>query len=133
MADRILLEGLQFYGYHGVHPEERQLGQRFAVDLEVELDLEPAAVRDALAETVNYGALYQTVRRVLEGEPRQLLEAVAGEIVRAVFAEYPPVAAVRVRVWKLSPPIAGAAIGRVGVELRRTRQEIESAERSGAG
>ncbi len=128
MADRILLEGLQFYGYHGVHPEERRLGQRFAVDLEVELDLAPAALRDALEETVNYGALYQTVRRIVEGEPRHLLEAVAADIVRAIFAEYPRVDAVRVRLWKLMPPIAGAALGRVGVELRRTRQDIENGE-----
>jgi dihydroneopterin aldolase len=128
MADRIVLEGLQFYGYHGVHPEERRLGQRFAVDLEVELDLAAAAARDALETTVNYGALFQTVRRVVEGESRNLLEAVAGAIVRAVFDEYPAVEAVTVRVWKLAPPIAGAAAGRVGVELRRSRRAIESGE-----
>ena len=39
MADRIILEGMQFYGYHGVNPEERVLGQRYVVDLTADLDL----------------------------------------------------------------------------------------------
>ncbi len=123
MADRILLEGLQFYGYHGVYPEERQLGQRFAVDVAVELDLASAGRSDALEATVSYGALYQTVRAVVEGEARELLEAVAEAIARAIVQEYPTVQAVTVRVWKLAPPIAGAVVGRAGVEIRRTRQD----------
>ncbi|MDW8059695.1 MAG: dihydroneopterin aldolase [Thermomicrobium sp.] len=124
MPDRILLEGLQFYGYHGVHPEERRLGQRFAVDLELELDLTVAGTRDALDQTVDYGALARTVREIVEGEPRQLLEAVADAIVRAVLHSYPNVEAVTVRVWKLAPPIRGLPVGRAGVELRRTRRDL---------
>ncbi len=123
MSDRILLEGLQFYGYHGVYPEERRLGQRFAVDVAVELDLARAARCDALDATISYGALYQTVRAVVEGEAYELLESVADAIARAIVLEYPMVQAVTVRVWKLAPPIAGAVVGRVGVEIRRTRQD----------
>lgn len=121
MSDRILLRGMQFYAYHGVHPEERRLGQRFAVDLEVELDLARAGRSDVLETTVNYGALYHTVRAIVEGEPRQLLETVAEAIAERVLIDYPAIRAVLVRVWKLSPPIAGAVLERVGVEIRRER------------
>ncbi len=121
MSDRILLWGMQFYAYHGVHPEERRLGQGFAVDMEVELDLSPAGRSDALETTVNYGALYDTVRAIVEGEPRQLVEAIAEAIAERVLAAYPAIRAVTVRVWKLSPPIAGAVVERVGVEIRRSR------------
>ena len=48
-ADRIILTGMQFYGFHGVNAEERALGQPFVVDLETELDLEPAGASDAQA------------------------------------------------------------------------------------
>ena len=37
--DRIILEGMQLYGYHGANPEEKSLGQPYTVDLAVELDL----------------------------------------------------------------------------------------------
>jgi dihydroneopterin aldolase len=121
MSDRLLLRGMGFYAYHGVHPEERRLGQRFVVDLEVELDLVPAGRSDTLEATVNYGTLYHAVRAIVEGEPRQLIEAVAEAIARTILADYPLVQAVTVRVWKLAPPIAGAHLERVGVEIRRVR------------
>ncbi|MDW7982147.1 MAG: dihydroneopterin aldolase [Thermomicrobium sp.] len=121
MTDRILLRGMQFYAYHGVHTEEQRLGQRFAVDLEAELDLTEAGRTDGLDATVNYGALYQTVRAIVEGEPRRLLEAVAQAIADRVLAEHPAIQSVTVRVWKLAPPIAGGILERVGVEIRRQR------------
>ena len=46
-SDRIILKGMQFYGFHGVNPEERTLGQTYVVDLEVELDLRPAGRSDS--------------------------------------------------------------------------------------
>src|SRR5690349_969107 len=77
LADAILLEGLRFFGYHGVYPEERTLGQRFIVDVTVELDLRDAGAHDELDETVNYSSIYTTVRSIVEGEPLMLIEAVA--------------------------------------------------------
>ncbi|HZK19007.1 MAG TPA: dihydroneopterin aldolase, partial [Clostridia bacterium] len=54
VKDRIFLQGLQFFGYHGVLPEERELGQRFTVDLEMAMDLAEAGRTDNLDDTVNY-------------------------------------------------------------------------------
>ena len=54
MGDRILLNGMTFYGYHGVRPEEKELGQRFVVDVEMELDLRAAGTSDDLTDTVDY-------------------------------------------------------------------------------
>ena len=48
MGDRILLTGMTFYGYHGVRTPEKELGQRFVVDLEMELDLSAAGLSDDL-------------------------------------------------------------------------------------
>ena len=118
--DRILLEGLQFYAYHGRNPEERSLGQPFVVDLEAELDLEPAGISDDIADTVSYTNLYRAVKEVMEGRPRDLLESVAQAMAQAVLDAF-SVAAVRVRVRKTRPPIKGAQLSAAGVEVYRTR------------
>ncbi len=41
-SDKIILEGMVFFGYHGTLPEENTLGQRFVVDVTLHLDLRPA-------------------------------------------------------------------------------------------
>ena len=119
--DRIILTGMQFYGFHGVNPEERRLGQPFVVDLTAELDLRAAGASDDLADTVSYAHLYRAVKAVMEGEPVQLLETAAAAIAAAILQQHPPVAAVQVRVSKPRPPIRGAVIDAAAVEIYRTR------------
>ena len=120
-TDRIILTGMQFYGFHGVNPEERRLGQPFVVDLEAEIDLRQAGRSDHLAETVSYAHLYRTARQVMEGEPRQLLEAAAENIAELMLALYSSIDAVRVRVSKPRPPIKGSVIESAAVEIYRER------------
>lgn len=122
-SDRIILTGMQFYGFHGVNPEERSLGQPFIVDLEAELDLDAASRSDRLIDTVSYTELYRAVKSVMEGEPRNLLEAAAGTIAAHVLDQHPPVSAVRVRVQKPRPPIRGSVIEAAAVEIYRVRQD----------
>ena len=119
--DRIVLNGLQFYGFHGVNPEERSLGQQFVVDLQAELDLSAPAASDRLEDTVSYADLYRAVKAVMEGEPRNLLESAAGAIVSRVLNEHPQIDAVRVRVHKPRPPIKGSVIEAAAVEIYRSR------------
>jgi dihydroneopterin aldolase len=109
---------MRFYGYHGVHPEERALGQRFVVDVEIETDLRAAGESDDLSRTINYSAVYQRVRAIVEGPPRQLIEAVAEEIAAALLAEF-PAQAVTVTVRKPEVPLRGAQLAAAGVRIRR--------------
>lgn len=120
-ADAILLQGLVFYGYHGVHPEEQRLGQRFVVDLEARGDLRPAGSSDEPAQTVSYSDLYRVAREVVEGPPRRLIETVAEEIAGGVLERFPLIESVTVTVWKPGAPIAGSALERVGVRITRER------------
>jgi dihydroneopterin aldolase len=123
MQDEIFLEGMRFYAYHGVNPEERTLGQRFVVDLVLEVDLGPAGASDDLAATVSYSAVYKLVRGIVEGEPRNLLEAVAETIAARVLAEFPLVSRVTVTVRKPEAPLKGALLDAAGVRLTRTRAD----------
>src|SRR5829696_1513495 len=93
-VDEILLEGMRFYAYHGVNPEERALGQRFTVDVVLAVDLHRAGQSDDLAHTVSYSAVYKLVKGIVEGEPRNLIEAVAEEIAAAILMGFPRVARV---------------------------------------
>ena len=123
--DRIVLSGMVFYGYHGVSSEERTLGQRFIVDLEVEADTRRAGASDDISDAIDYSAVYQVVRDVVEGPPKQLLEAVAEEVARRVLSGFDGTA-VRVRVTKPSPPIPGAVMSGMSVEVYRRRSAIDN-------
>ena len=112
------MEGMAFFGRHGVFPAERELGARFTVDVELEGDLREAARSDRLDRTINYAEAYQLVREVVEGEPCHLLEAVAERIADRMLA-LPRVDGAVVRVHK-RPPLEGE-FRSFGVEVRRRR------------
>ncbi|MGG4142084.1 dihydroneopterin aldolase [Paenibacillus algorifonticola] len=118
--DRMLVKGMQFYGYHGVFAEENRLGQKFGVDLELLLDLEKAATMDDLEATVNYAELHALTKKIVEGTPFKLIEALAGSIATQLLAAYTMINEVTVRVTKPNPPFDIHFDG-VTVELRRKR------------
>ena len=118
-ADRIELRGLRVLAVHGALPEERERPQPFEVDLDVDLDLGPAGRSDALADTVDYGALTARVAAVVQGEPSTLLEHLARRVADAVLDDH-RVTAVTVTVRKLRPPVP-ADLATAGVRITRTR------------
>ena len=119
-ADRIMLAGMVFFGYHGVRPAERRTGQRFVVDLQVGRDLSAAGRSDDLGDTVNYSELFRLVKGIVEGPPHNLLESLAAAIAEAVLDAH-DVDSVTVAVKKPEPPIADAVIDYSGVEITRRR------------
>ena len=119
--DRIILEGMQFYAYHGRNPDEKSLGQPFVVDLEAELNLQAAATSDDIGDTVSYTDLYRVVKAEMEETTRNLLEAVAQSIANRILDSF-PVQGVRVRVKKTRPPIKGSFLSGAAVEVYRTRE-----------
>ncbi|HAA16534.1 MAG TPA: dihydroneopterin aldolase [Cytophagales bacterium] len=108
MQGVIALEGLEFYAYHGVHPEEQVIGNRFVVDLEVVTDVSKAVSHDELEGTVDYGHLYKVVEEVM-AEPVKLLEHLGGKIMDRILQELPAVTQVMVSVAKANPPVGGVA------------------------
>ena len=118
--DKIRLNRMQFYGYHGVFSEELKLGQRFQVDLTLELDLSEAAAEDDLSKSIDYGDVFSRVQQVVEGEPRKLLEAVTQQIITNLLAAYPILQTCTVVLIKPDPPIPGH-YDSVSVEMTRSR------------
>jgi 7,8-dihydroneopterin aldolase/epimerase/oxygenase len=120
MADRIELRGLRIHGHHGVHEHERRDGQEFVVDITVWIDLDRAATTDELADTLDYGAIAQRAADIVGGPPKNLIEAVAGELAEDVMRDE-RVHAVEVVLHKPQAPIP-LMFDDVGVVARRSRR-----------
>ncbi|OWA33207.1 dihydroneopterin aldolase [Saccharibacillus sp. O16] len=119
--DKMIISRMEYYGRHGVFEEERRLGQRFYVGLELEMDMSPAGSTDDLEQAVNYAEVHETVKSVVEGESVKLIEALAERIASAVLGTYTRVDALTVRVTKPHPPFDIHFEG-VTVEIRRSRK-----------
>lgn len=117
--DKILLQGIQFYGYHGLSAEERAVGGRYAVDIELTLDLRAAGRSDHIADTVSYSAVHRLALEIGQGRSFHLIEALAQAIAEAVLERF-PVEEVLIRVKKQPPPTEGI-LDYAGVEIRRRR------------
>jgi 7,8-dihydroneopterin aldolase/epimerase/oxygenase len=119
MTDRISLRGLRVRGNHGVFDFERRDGQDFVVDVDLELDLAPAAASDHVDDTVHYGELAGRLAEVIAGEPVNLIETLADRLA-AVCLDDDRVSAATVTVHKPQAPIPHE-FADVAVTLRRTR------------
>lgn len=120
MQDNIKLKNMKFYGYHGLFSEENKLGQIFIVNATLYTALNKAGHSDRMEDSVHYGEAFQIIQDIVEGEPRNLIEAVGEEIAQAIFAAFPMVTACTVEVEKPSPPIQGHYDG-VAIEIHRER------------
>lgn len=118
--DKILLNKMQFYGYHGLLPEENKLGARFNVDLELFIDLKKAGKSDDMLDSVHYGHVYDSVRTIVEGEPKNLIESVAEMIADQLLDRFELIKTCKVKVIKPDPPINGHYQS-VAVEILRER------------
>lgn len=105
--DKIVLTGMEFIGYHGCLPEERQTGQPFIVDAAMYLSLQEAGKSDDLSKTVNYAEVFAKVQAIVEGEPVNLIETVAERIAAAILQDFSLVEKVEITLHKPEAPIKG--------------------------
>ena len=125
MTDRIFIKGLALHAYHGVMAYEAKVGQSFAIDLELEIDLSAAAHSDKVMDTVSYDKVVECASEVFCAQRYRLIEAAAGNVADAVLATFPRVNAVTVTIHKPHAPIA-ATFSDVGVTLVRKRTAYRS-------
>lgn len=116
--DVIRLKNMLFHAYHGVWDEEREVGQRFQVDVEIFGDTSKAGQSDLLRDTVDLYELYNVVDGVVIGRSFKLVEALAEEISQALLQQF-RISRVRVRVRKPNSPIKGISDG-IEVEIERS-------------
>lgn len=120
--DRIVVTGIEFYGYHGASDEEQAIGHRYVVDVVLEADLRKAGQTDALTDTINYAEVAQLILRVGASRQFRLMEALAETLASELLRTYLGAQTVHLRVSKRLPP-AGAIIESAGVEIIRSRMK----------
>jgi len=105
--------GLVVFGHHGFLEEERRLGQRFLVDLWVDVN-DSASANDRIEDTLDYRRLAALVREVFAGPERLLLEALAGAVADGILERFEAAEGARVRVRKpdvvIDPAVEYAAV-----------------------
>lgn len=120
--DKITVEKMAFYGYHGLYAEEKVLGQRFYVDVVAYLDIKRAAISGDMNDSVNYVHIFELVQSIVEGKPFTLLESLTEHIASEVLAQFPLIQEVLVKVVKPHPP-APIHFSGVAIEIRRKRTD----------
>lgn len=119
-TSRLFLRGMAFFARHGALEAERELGQRFLVDVDLWLDTRPAAWADDESLTVSYQHVYDQVRLVMEDDPVNLVETLAERVATRLLDHFEALDEVRVAVHKPAAPVAGI-FADVGVEIIRSR------------
>ncbi|MEQ8904911.1 dihydroneopterin aldolase [Ekhidna sp.] len=103
---KVSLEGMEFYARHGYYEEERVIGNKYSVDVTLDVDFSEAASDDKLEGTVNYEKVYEIVRNVMSIDAN-LLEHLAGKMIKALKDSFSQINHVQVRISKYNPPIKG--------------------------
>ena len=114
-AGYITLRNVRFHAFHGVLPQERQVGGDFLVNLRVGYPIEKAMESDEVGDTLNYATLFNLIQREMN-VPSQLLEHVAGRIVKAITTAFPAVTSIDLELTKQNPPMGADGDG-AGVEV----------------
>jgi len=115
---KIIIEGMEFYAFHGHYREEQIVGNRFLVDLEIEGDLTGPASSDRLEDAINYQVAYKLIKEEMKRRKSNLLENIAKRILDALFVNLEGIQKATIRVRKMNPPLGGP-IKSVGVTLTR--------------
>jgi dihydroneopterin aldolase len=105
--DCIKLANMGFYAFHGTTKAEKEIGQRFFMDVELFLDLSSAGKTDNIRHTVNYEKVYNIITGVTKKRKYNLLEALAEDIVDEIAAHFPNLDRIRVKVRKPQVPLCG--------------------------
>ncbi|MBC8016100.1 MAG: dihydroneopterin aldolase [Sporomusaceae bacterium] len=106
MSNKIVLQNMMFYGFHGVYEYEREQGQRFYVDAEIAADLSLAGTTDNITDTIDYTIVYSQIKEIMENHRFQLLEA-AGAHIADIILQTTTATEVTIRIRKPAVAIPG--------------------------
>lgn len=119
--DRIAIDRIAVFAYHGVYDEEGRLGQRFYISVALDLDLQPAGRSDDLNATISYAEVAARVQEIAVGQRFKLIEALAEAVAGDLLQAFPRLERVAVTVEKPGAAVA-AILDRIAVTIHRARR-----------
>lgn len=102
----IHLEDMEFYAYHGCFEEERIVGNKFIVNLNIETNMDIPQDTDDIKDALNYQTAYAIVKKEMETKSH-LLENIAKRILDSLFLEFSIIEKATIKVSKMNPPMGG--------------------------
>lgn len=101
----VQLEGLSFYSFHGLYPEEKKLGGRFIVDAKFQFTA-PSVPINSIEQTPDYSAIYELIKQSMH-RPTELLETLAMQMADDIHSQFPIIETAEISIKKVQPPIVG--------------------------
>jgi dihydroneopterin aldolase len=102
---KLSIVNLEYYAYHGVKKEEKKLGGKFQVDVDLHYDSKNAVINDDINYAVNYEEVVFAVSELVLNESYDLIETLANEILNTIFDKFEAVMIANVRIRKLNVPM----------------------------
>ncbi|MDR0738740.1 MAG: 2-amino-4-hydroxy-6-hydroxymethyldihydropteridine diphosphokinase [Oscillospiraceae bacterium] len=123
--DKIIIKNLEFFCYHGVHEEERKIGQKFLIDIELFLDFKSSSKSDSIKETISYSKVIKFVKEIMLRKKYKLIESIAENLAENILEEFFSVKKTKIIVKKPNAPI-NLSFEYVAVEIIREQKQKEA-------
>ena len=124
MKTKLYVTGLEIFAYHGLFDEENKLGQKFIFDVVCDVDYSAALSSDKMEDSISYADIAQTIEKVVTKNTFNLLERLAGEILKQLFSLYPTINNINLKINKPNAPV-NLPFRSCGVEVSISREEAE--------
>ncbi len=123
MRTVLFIDNLEVFANHGLFEEENKLGQKFIFDIECELNYKKAMFSDEMTDSISYADIAEVVVKTATTNTFNLLERLAGEILKNIFTEFPQIENINLKINKPGAPIK-YHFEKCGVEVKTSREEF---------
>ena len=123
MRTVLFIDNLEVFANHGLFEEENKLGQKFIFDIECELNYKNAMFSDEMTDSISYADIAEVVVKTATTNTFNLLERLAGEILKNIFTEFPQIENINLKINKPGAPIK-YHFEKCGVEVNVSREEF---------
>ena len=123
MKTVLFIDNLEVFANHGLFEEENKLGQKFIFDIECELNYKKAMFSDEMTDSISYADIVEVVVKTATTNTFNLLERLAGEILKNIFIEFSQIENIKLKINKPGAPIK-YHFEKCGVEVNVSREEF---------
>ena len=123
MKTVLFIDNLKVFANHGLFEEENKLGQKFIFDIECELNYKKAMFSDEMTDSISYADIAEVVVKTATTNTFNLLERLAGEILKNIFTEFSQIENINLKINKPGAPIK-YHFEKCGVEVKTSREEF---------
>ena len=103
---QVQLRQLKFNSFHGIHDEEKVLGNDYVIDASVSFHENTTHVITSIHETISYVEIYRIIQMRME-VATPLLETILMEIGNEIHYRFPQLKSIDISIEKKHPPIEG--------------------------